>query len=148
MADISKIKLPDGNTYNLKDATAYAHSVTNKGSAFASGFYKITTNAEGHVTAATAVTKADITGLGIPAQDTDTKQNVTLNTTSKAFITGVTTTPTSSAQALTGIADTGVYLTSNAGEISAVRQSFNSAGTEKAYITYNTTTNALDFIFQ
>lgn len=129
-------------------AAAYAHGVTNKGSAFASGFYKITTNAEGHVTAATAVTKADITGLGIPAQDTDTKQNVTLNTTSKAFITGVTTTPTSSAQALTGIADTGVYLTSNAGEISAVRQSFNSAGTEKAYITYNTTTNALDFIFE
>lgn len=48
---------------------AYAHSVTNKGSAFASGFYKITTNGEGHVTAATAVTKSDITALGIPAQD-------------------------------------------------------------------------------
>ena len=49
---------------------AYAHSVTNKGSAFASGFYKITTNGEGHVTAATAVAKSDITALGIPAQDT------------------------------------------------------------------------------
>ena len=50
--------------------SAYAHAVTNKGAAFASGLYKITTNAEGHVTAATAVAKADITGLGIPAQDT------------------------------------------------------------------------------
>lgn len=36
----------------------------------ASGFYKITVDATGHVSAVTAVTKADITGLGIPAQDT------------------------------------------------------------------------------
>ena len=49
---------------------AYAHAVTNKGSAFSSGLYKITTNSEGHVTAATAVAKTDITALGIPAQDT------------------------------------------------------------------------------
>ena len=38
-------------------AKAYAHAVTNKGSKFDSGFYKITT-------------KADITGLGIPGSDT------------------------------------------------------------------------------
>ena len=49
--------------------TAYTHA-TAKGSAFASGLYKITTNAQGHVTAATAVAKSDITGLGIPGQDT------------------------------------------------------------------------------
>ena len=49
---------------------AYTHAVTNKGAAFGSGFYKITTNAEGHVTGATAVAKSDITALGIPAQDT------------------------------------------------------------------------------
>ena len=48
---------------------AYDHAAA-KGSAFASGFYKITTNAHGHVTAATAVAKTDITALGIPAQDT------------------------------------------------------------------------------
>lgn len=51
-------------------AAAYAHGVTNKGSAFTSGLYKITTNSEGHVTAATAVEKSDITGLGIPGSDT------------------------------------------------------------------------------
>lgn len=51
---------------------AYTHAVTNKGSAFGSGLYKITTNSEGHVTAATAVTKTDITALGIPGQDTNT----------------------------------------------------------------------------
>lgn len=35
-----------------------------------SGLYKVTVDATGHVSAATAVAKADITGLGIPAQDT------------------------------------------------------------------------------
>lgn len=40
------------------------------GVAKTSGLYKITTDSNGHVTAATAVAKADITGLGIPAQDT------------------------------------------------------------------------------
>lgn len=53
-----------------KGAAAYAHAVTNKGIAKSAGLYKITTNSEGHVTAATAVEKSDITGLGIPAQDT------------------------------------------------------------------------------
>ena len=36
----------------------------------ASGLYKITVDASGHVSAATAVAKNDITALGIPAQDT------------------------------------------------------------------------------
>ena len=35
-----------------------------------SGLYKVTVDTEGHVTAATAVAKSDITALGIPAQDT------------------------------------------------------------------------------
>ena len=51
--------------------TAYQHAVA-KGSAFAHGMYKITTNSAGHVTAAQAITKSDITALGIPAQDTNT----------------------------------------------------------------------------
>lgn len=50
---------------------AYTHAQA-KGSAFQSGLYKITTNDQGHVTAATAVTKSDITALGIPGQDTNT----------------------------------------------------------------------------
>lgn len=37
-----------------------------------SGLYKITVDATGHVSGATAVTKADITALGIPGQDTNT----------------------------------------------------------------------------
>ena len=37
-----------------------------------SGLYKITVNNQGHVTDVAAVTKEDITALGIPGQDTDT----------------------------------------------------------------------------
>lgn len=100
----------------------------------------------------TETTIATIGGTAIkiklPASDnTDTKQNIVLATTTKAYLTGVTTAPTSTTAAMTGVGDTGVYLTSTAGELSAVRHSFNNAGTEKAYIVYNTTTNALDFVF-
>jgi|GEM_PF-812326 len=37
-----------------------------------SGLYKVTVDGSGHVSAVTAVTKADITALGIPGQDTNT----------------------------------------------------------------------------
>ena len=57
---------------------AYTHA-TAKGAAFGSGLYKITTNAQGHVTAATAVTKSDITALGIPGSDTNTNTTYTLS---------------------------------------------------------------------
>lgn len=70
-----------------KGKAAYTHAVTNKGKAFASKLYKITTNAEGHVTAATAVTKADITALGIPGQDT----KYTLPTAAASTLGGVKT---------------------------------------------------------
>lgn len=48
---------------------AYDHAQA-KGGAFANGLYLITTNAEGHVTAAVPVQKSDITALGIPGSDT------------------------------------------------------------------------------
>lgn len=57
---------------------AYAHAQA-KGSAFSSGLYKITTNSQGHVTAATAVTKSDITALGIPGSDTNTNTTYSLS---------------------------------------------------------------------
>lgn len=55
--------------YGDKGQTAYEHA-TAKGTQLASGLWKVTTNAQGHVTAGTAVSKADITGLGIPGSDT------------------------------------------------------------------------------
>lgn len=54
---------------NGTETKVYTHpSYTAK----ASGLYKITTDATGHVSAATAVAKEDITALGIPAKDTVT----------------------------------------------------------------------------
>lgn len=48
-------------------ANKYVHPTH---TATASGLYKVTVDALGHVTAATKVVKNDITALGIPAQDT------------------------------------------------------------------------------
>lgn len=45
-----------------------------------SGLYKVTVDASGHVSAAAAVTKADITALGIPAQDTNTTYGLATTT--------------------------------------------------------------------
>lgn len=79
-----------------RGAAAYAHAAA-KGSAFASGLYKITTNAEGHVTAATAVQKSDITALGIPAQDTNTWNALKGATTSAAGSAGYAPAPAAGA---------------------------------------------------
>ena len=49
------------------EANKYVHPTHE---AHDSGFYKVTVDAEGHVTAVVAVEKADITALGIPGQDT------------------------------------------------------------------------------
>lgn len=88
--------------------------------------------------------------VNVPWTDTDTKQNIKSQTANtKAYVTGVETSTafSTTAQALTGVADTGVYLTAAAGEISAARHSWNVSGTEKAYTVYNSTTDAIDFIF-
>lgn len=52
---------------NGTDVTVYTHPAH---TAKKAGLYKVTVDAEGHVSAAEAVTKTDITVLGIPAQDT------------------------------------------------------------------------------
>lgn len=52
---------------NGTDVTVYTHPAH---AAKKAGLYKVTVDAEGHVSAAEAVTKTDITGLGIPGQDT------------------------------------------------------------------------------
>lgn len=51
----------------LAGLSNYAHPAAG---AKVSGLYKITVDATGHVSAAVAVSKVDITGLGIPGQDT------------------------------------------------------------------------------
>lgn len=52
-------------------------------SSFGSGLYKITVDSLGHVSATTAVTKSDITALGIPASDTNTWRAISLDGVTK-----------------------------------------------------------------
>ena len=74
----------------------------------------ITVDAKGRVTAASTKT------ITLPASgNTDTKVNVTLATTTKAYLLGVSTAPTSTAKALTAVSDTGVYLDTTAGKLTA-----------------------------
>lgn len=65
-------KVEDSSTNgNIKingtETNVYTHP---SGKQAASGLYKITTDANGHITSVIAVSKADITGLGIPGENT------------------------------------------------------------------------------
>lgn len=87
------VHTPVGLTW-AEPIEAYTHPTH---TAKASGFYKVTVDALGHVTAATAVTKSDITGLGIPAQDTTysvatQSANGLLSSADKKIIDGISTT--------------------------------------------------------
>lgn len=67
-------KVEDSETNgNIKidgaESPVYQHPASTAG-ALVNGLYKITTDANGHVTVGTSVAKTDITALGIPAQDT------------------------------------------------------------------------------
>ena len=81
-ADFSKLQgISEGATKVANSATngniqidgaetkVYEHPTVTAG-ALTAGLYKITTDASGHVTLGTLVSKSDITALGIPAQDT------------------------------------------------------------------------------
>lgn len=63
-----------GDTLTLTKGATYNNYVHPAGSApsKASGFYKFSTDSTSHISGVTAVTKADITALGIPAQSTNT----------------------------------------------------------------------------
>lgn len=63
-----------GDTLTLTKGATYNNYVHPTGSApsKASGFYKFSTDSTSHVASVTAVTKSDITALGIPAQNTNT----------------------------------------------------------------------------
>lgn len=84
--------------------TVYTHpSYTAK----SSGLYKITVDATGHVSATTAVGKSDITGLGIPAQDTtySTGNSTTAGITKLYTGTGTATDGTMTQSAITSAID-------------------------------------------
>lgn len=82
---------------NIADgANKYVHPTY---TAKTSGMYKITVDGQGHVSAATAIGKADITGLGIPGQDT-TYSVMTGATASAAGKAGLAPAPSAGKQGL------------------------------------------------
>ena len=76
--------------------------------------------------------------------DTNNAATHTLNTAAKYYITGTTSTTTSTSG---DTFDTGVYVTTTAGELSAVKHSFNVSGTEKATMQYNNDIESIVFSF-
>jgi hypothetical protein len=83
---------------------------------------------------------SDGTAKWVANPNTDTKQRI-ISSTVKNYLTGVTTSPTSSNQDLTGVANTKVYATD--GQLDATKFRVD----EKCTLQFNTTTNALDFVF-
>lgn len=110
--------------------SAYTHpSYTAK----SSGLYKVTVDGTGHVSAATAVTKADITALGIPASDTNTTYSAAttsapglMSASDKSKLDGISaganayTLPTATSSVLGGV-KTGSNITNSSGTISLTK---------------------------
>lgn len=71
------------------------------------------------------------------------KVNVTLATTTKAYLLATSDTPTGTAALTEAKADTGVYLDTVAGELNATTYSVN----QKVQLVHDTNTNALNFVF-
>ena len=95
VANVSQFLRGDG-TWATPTDTKFTHPTH---TAYTSGFYKFTSDGLGHITAATAVTKADITALGIPGQDT--RYNVfTAASASAAGSTGLVPQPAAGKQGM------------------------------------------------
>lgn len=83
---------------DTNNISTYANKYTHPSyTAKSSGLYKITVDGTGHISAATAVTKADITGLGIPGTDTNTWTALKGATTSAAGTAGYAPAPSAGA---------------------------------------------------
>lgn len=102
----------------------------------------ISVDEAGHVTGISTTT------VKIPATDnTNNAATHTLATTTKYYVTGTTSAATSTAG---DSFDTGVYVTANAGELSALKYSVHdtsSTPVEKVQLVWNSTDSTLDFVF-
>ncbi|MDO4333814.1 MAG: hypothetical protein Q4C58_14180 [Eubacteriales bacterium] len=96
-----------------------------------SGLYKITVDKTGHISAATAVTKSDITALGIPSSDTDTHY-ISKNVVGAATATSNTT---------SALTNGNVYL--NSVENGAVTSSHKISGSGATKVTSDASGNIL-----
>lgn len=77
---VTSVSGTDGLTGTVTKSGSISHAVPTGAAAKASGLYKVATDKFGHVIGTAAVTKADITALGIPGQDTNTVTTVSTTT--------------------------------------------------------------------
>ena len=75
------------------------------------------------------------------------KISAALNQTVKTYLLGTQTTITATAANVSLTGDTGVYLTTTPGELSAFRYSLHYGSVEKAHLVYNNTDDSIDFVF-
>ena len=140
------LTLPASDNTDTKVTSASNHYGYSSGKGKSAGLYKIATDDAGHVTSATAVAKADITALGIPGTDTDTKNTAgATDTSSKIYLIGATA-QTANPQTYSNdevFVDTDADL--NAPTVTATNNRFNFGS--NAYAEYNATDKCINFIF-
>lgn len=103
----------------------------------------------------TEVTLATVGGLAIKAKlpanpntntDTLVKQTVKTDNVNYKLLATTSASP-SSATAMEATYSANIYANPSTGAVSATRHTLNVGGTDKAYMAFNSTTNAIDFIF-
>ena len=101
------------------------------------------------------VTLATVGGLAIKAKlpanpntNTDTLVKQTVKTDNVNYkLLGTTSASPSSGTAMEATYSANIYANPSTGAVSAVRHTLNVGGADKAYMAFNSTTNAIDFIF-
>ena len=101
------------------------------------------------------VTLATVGGLAIKAKlpanpntNTDTLVKQTVKTDNVNYkLLGTTSASPSSGTAMEATYSANIYANPFTGAVSAVRHTLNVGGVDKAYMAFNSTTNAIDFIF-
>lgn len=102
-------------------------------------------DAKGHVT---GVTVDSIKMPANPNTNTDTLVKQTVKTDNINYkLLATTSASPSSGSAMEATYSANVYANPSTGSVSAVRHTLNVGGTDKAYMVFNSTTNAIDFVF-
>lgn len=127
----------DGKLYQdvYTDAIPYRLTLSHANTVTAqptSGMYKFTYDANGHITGSTAVQKSDITALGIPGSNTDTKvtQNITTASSDYPLLLSYYTTSSTTTTAQSVNRASTLYFNPGYGSLSVNRP----AGTHGGYI--------------